>query len=86
MAKQRFWVCLTIAHGGGLALVIPMLITVLHPTWMKCLITTVCSVLVVAVGLTVFMTSSEPKAIVACTAAYAAVLVVFVGTTGGGGA
>jgi hypothetical protein len=37
------------------------------------------------VALAIFMTSSEPKDIVACTAAYAAVLVVFVGTAAGRG-
>jgi hypothetical protein len=47
MAKQKIWVRLTMALDGGLALVIPMLIMVLNPFWIKNLVTTVCSVLVV---------------------------------------
>jgi hypothetical protein len=83
MAKQRLSVRLAMALGGGFALVIPMLIMVLHPSKITNLVTTASFVLVVAVGLAVVMTSSEPKDIVACTAAYAAVLVVFVGAGGG---
>lgn len=82
-AKKRLWVRLAMALCGGLALVIPMLIMVLYPSKITSLVTTTCFVLVVAVGLAVFMRSSEPKDIVACTAAYAAVLVVFVGAGGG---
>lgn len=83
MEKNRLWLRLAMALCGGLALVIPMLIMVLHPSKITNLVTTTCFVLAVAVGLAVFMRSSEPKDIVACTAAYAAVLVVFIGAGGG---
>ncbi len=77
VAKQKLW-----ALGGGLAIVVPMVIMVLHPTWIVNLITTICFVVVVAVDLAVSMTSSDPEDIVAGTAVYVAVWVVFVDTIG----
>jgi len=54
VAKQKLWVRLAMALGGGLAIgVVPMVIMVLHPTWIVNLITTICFVLVVAVDLAV---------------------------------
>ncbi|KAH7148331.1 hypothetical protein EDB81DRAFT_882758 [Dactylonectria macrodidyma] len=76
---------LGMAIGGGLALVVPMLIMVLHPTEATALVMTSCFVIAAALGLAVFMADSEPKDIAACTAAYAAVLVVFVGAGGSTG-
>lgn len=77
--RQALWARLLMALGGGLSLVGPMLIMVLHPTRLTALVTTSCFVVGIAVVLAVFMRDSHPKDIIACTAAYAAVLVVFVG-------
>lgn len=67
---------------GGLSLLVPMLIMVLHPTLLTVLGTTSVFVLVVGILLAVTMRETERKDIVAATVAYAAVLVVFVGTGG----
>ena len=74
---------LLMALGGGLALIAPVLIMVLHPTKLTAILTTSCFVFAVAVGLAIFMDDSQPKDVMACTAAYTAVLVVFVGVGGG---
>lgn len=72
------------ALGGGLALIAPMLIMVLAPhSKATALTTTCCFVLPVAIALAVFMKDSQPKDVVACIAAYTAVLLVFVGVGGG---
>jgi hypothetical protein len=84
--SQALFARLTMALGGGLALVAPMLIMVLHSTKLTAILTTSCFVVAVAIALAVFMVDSQPKDVVACTAAYAAVLVVFVGAGGGAGA
>lgn len=76
---------LLMALGGGLALVGPMLIMILHPTKLTTVLTTSCCVIAAAICLAVFMVDSEPKDVLACTAGYAAVLVVFVGAGGGQG-
>ena len=81
---EALYARLIMALGGGFALVVPMLIVVLHPTLLTTLLTTSCFVFAVGVGLAVLMVESEPQDIIACTAAYAAVLVVFVGAGGGG--
>jgi len=57
---------------------------VLHPGLITALVTTSVFVLVVGVILSTLMTDADPKDVVAATAAYTAVLVVFVGTAGGG--
>jgi hypothetical protein len=72
------------AVGGGLALIAPMLIMTLHPTKLTRLLTSSCFMIVVAVALAAFMDTAEPKDIIASTAAYAAVLVIFVGVAGNG--
>lgn len=66
---------------GGVVVVAPMLIMALHRTLLTTLLTT--SVFVLAVGLVLAwsMDTAEPKDILMATAAYAAILVVFVGTT-----
>ncbi|KAK0747167.1 hypothetical protein B0T18DRAFT_166221 [Schizothecium vesticola] len=82
--KQVFRARLLAALSGGLALIAPMLIVVLAPpTKATALATTCCSVLAVAISLAIFMNDSQAKDIVACTAAYTAVLMVFVGVGGG---
>lgn len=82
-ASKALWSRLGMALGGGVALVAPMLIMVLHPAKLTAILTTSLCVLGVAIGLAVFMIDSQPKDVLACTAGYAAVLVVFVGTGGG---
>jgi hypothetical protein len=78
---MRFVSRMKMAVFGGYALVIPMLIMTLHPTPLTNLLTTSLFVLAVAVVLAIWMTNAEGKDIIAATAAYAAILVVFVGTT-----
>ncbi|KAF5009263.1 hypothetical protein FDECE_4475 [Fusarium decemcellulare] len=82
-AKKALWSRLIMALGGGLALVVPMLIMVLHPGKMASMLTTSSFVVAAAICLAVFMEDSQSKDVIACTAAYAAVLVVFVGAGGG---
>ncbi|KAF4449364.1 lysyl oxidase-like protein 2 3 4 [Fusarium austroafricanum] len=84
-AKERkaLWSRLIMALVGGFALIGPMLIMVLHPTKLTSLLTTSIFTFAAAVCLAVFMKDSEPKDVIGFTAAYAAVLVVFIGTGGG---
>lgn len=74
-----------IAMIGGVSLIAPMLIMVLHPGLVTSLVTT--SVFVFAFSLVLvlleFVTTTSFD-VVSATAAYAAVLVVFIGTSGGG--
>jgi hypothetical protein len=58
-----------------------MMIMVLHPTKLTTLLTTAVCVLSVAVASSLAMPNAESKDIFGTTAAYTAVLVVFVGTT-----
>lgn len=76
--------------GGGLALVGPMLLMVLHKTLLTTLLTTSVSVVVFAFAVAVIsggvMPGTKtvdlgPKDVLAATATYAAVLVVFVGAS-----
>ena len=66
---------------GGVVVVAPMLIMTLHRTLLTTLLTTSVFVLAVALVLAWSMDNAEPKDILTATAAYAAILVVFVGTT-----
>ncbi|KAI9713561.1 MAG: hypothetical protein M1820_000943 [Bogoriella megaspora] len=68
---------------GGLWLVVPMVIMAINPNITKSLITTAVSVFCFAVSTAVFATTADPKDVLSSTAAYAAVLVVFVGVGGG---
>lgn len=79
--KEKFLGRLSMALFGGLALVSPMLIMTLHPGKVTSLVTTSVFVVAVAVTLAAFMTDAQGKDIIGATAAYAAVLVVFVGTS-----
>ena len=78
--KGLFLSRLFFALFGGLALVAPMLIMTLHPTKLTSLLTTSLFIIAVAVILAWVMEDAQNKDSVAATAAYAAVLVVFVGT------
>ena len=70
---------------GAVALLAPMLIMTLHPTKITALLTTTAFVLVVAGILAASMKSAENKDVIVATAAYTAVLVVFVGTANASG-
>lgn len=78
--KSLFLSRLAMALFGGLALIVPMLIMTLHQTKLTTLLTTSLFVAVVAVALAWWMEDAQNKDIIAATAAYAAVLVVFVGS------
>lgn len=66
--------------AGGLALVLSMAVMLTYPERNIALFTTTFSILVVVTFLAFLVDDLQPKDLFACTAAYAAVLVVFVGT------
>lgn len=68
---------------GGAFLIGPMLVMVLHPGLITSLVTT--SVCVFAFGMVVALFLENPFDVLSGTAAYAAVLVVFIGTSGTSG-
>jgi hypothetical protein len=79
--KQRqFLSQLSMALFGGAALIAPMLIMTFHQSKLTSLLTTSLFVMGVAVVLAWWLEDAKNQDIVAATAAYAAVLVVFVGT------
>ncbi len=78
--RGQFLVRLSMALFGGLALVVPMLIMVLVPRRTVSLIVASVFTLAFAVGLAL-RNELKPDQILAATAAYAAVLVVFVGAS-----
>lgn len=73
-----------IAITGGLFLVIPMLVMAIDTSQKKSLITVSLSVLLFALTLSFGVRTTNVEALVS-TATYAAVLVVFVGTSSGDG-
>jgi len=82
---QKRYMKIAMAVFGGMTLLVPMLIMVLHPGIITVLVTTSVSVLVVAVTLAAIVKEADAKDVVLATLAYAAVLVVFVGASGGSG-
>jgi len=66
---------------GGVALITPMLIMALYPGLVVNLVTTSVATVIFAVLVVVIGTDASGKDILASTAAYSAVLVVFVGTS-----
>ena len=76
---KEFFGRLRMALFGGCSLVTPMLIMNLHSTPLTKLVTTSVFVFFVGVILAWYMKDARQKDILAVTAAYAAVLVVFVG-------
>lgn len=66
---------------GGVALIAPMLVMTLHPTQTTSLVTVSVATLLFALILAVFAKETAGKDVLAATAAYAAVLVVFIGTS-----
>jgi VIT1/CCC1 family predicted Fe2+/Mn2+ transporter len=77
--KRRFASRAIAAVFGGLAIIAPMLIMSLHPTKLTQLLTASLFVVSVALVLARLMEDAERKDMIAATAAYAAVLAVFVG-------
>ena len=75
--RQRFLAALF----GGYVLLIPMLIMTLNPTLIAALLTTTVCVLGVVVFIAMRFNNAEPKELLSIAAGYAAVLVVFVGTS-----
>lgn len=75
--RQR-WERLLHAFGGGLALVVPMIIMVYVPGTEASIITTVGFIFIFGLIIALFSTLSAND-VLSVTAAYAAVLVVFVG-------
>ncbi|KAK0616196.1 hypothetical protein B0T14DRAFT_567817 [Immersiella caudata] len=67
--------------AGGLALIIPMLIMVLQKDLVTTLVTTSVATMLFAGGLALLGTRLKGETVLASVAAYAAVLVVFVGTS-----
>lgn len=66
---------------GGVALIAPVLVMTLNPSLVGSLVTTLISTLVFALLVVIFATDSSGKDVLASTAAYAAVMVVFIGTS-----
>lgn len=71
------------AFAGGVFLIVPMIIMTLHPSETKSLVTVSVAVVVFALLLSFGIQVSNIETLVS-TATYAAVLVVFVGTSSGG--
>ena len=70
-----------IALAGGAALIVPVLIMTLHATLLSKLLTLGISVLLFSMATAIGLQATNPETLVS-TATYAAVLVVFVGTSG----
>ena len=75
---------IVMAMFGGVALITPMLIMTLHSSRNVSLVTTSLATFIFALILAFGATESAGKDVLAATAAYAAVLVVFVGTNTAG--
>ena len=82
--KSAFTERIAMAMFGGVSLIIPMLIMTLRPSENVSLITTSLATFVFAIMLALGASNSAGKDVLAATAAYAAVLVVFVGTNSAG--
>jgi cytochrome c biogenesis factor len=80
-ASLNFYKRLLMAVFGGLALVVPMVIMTIWETKSVCLSVTAACVALVAILLATIMVEAHPKDVLAVTATYAAVLVVFVGSS-----
>jgi hypothetical protein len=77
--KMDLWNWMAVASFGGLTLLMPMLIMVLGSRKVTALFTTSVFMLTVGLILARRWRQGEPRKMIAATAAYAAVLVVFVG-------
>jgi hypothetical protein len=77
---DRFMVRFLMAMIGGLALIVPMLVMTSFPSKNVSVVTTSAAMLIFAAVITLG-TQLAPDQVLGATAAYAAVLVVFVGTS-----
>lgn len=77
---ERFMVRFLMATVGGLALILPMLVMTFFPGRNVSVITTSVAMLIFAALITLG-TELKPDQVLGATAAYAAVFVVFVGTS-----
>lgn len=66
---------------GGAALIAPVLIMTLKPTLVWNLVTAMVFTIIFAIAIVIFATDSSGKDVLGSTAAYAAVMVVFIGTS-----
>jgi hypothetical protein len=82
--KRAFTGRVAMALFGGVSLIAPMLVMTLHPSRNTSLITTSAATFVFAIALAIGAIDTAGKDVLAATAAYAAVLVVFVGTSAPG--
>lgn len=80
--KQAFAQRVLMGLFGGVALISPVLVMVLHPSRNINLITVSVATILFAVLLAIGASDGTGKDVLAATAAYAAVLVVFLGTSG----
>lgn len=80
---QEYTEKVAMAVTGGAFLIAPMLVMVLHPGLVTSLVTT--SACVFAFGLVMAIFLKAPFDVLSATAAYAAVMVVFIGTGTGSG-
>jgi uncharacterized membrane protein len=78
--SEQLWIRFGMASAGGLVLIGPMLIMANLQTKTASLVTTCIAMVLFAAGIT-FGTQLKPDQVLGATAAYAAVLVVFVGTS-----
>ena len=78
--KSEIWERLYMALFGGIALVGPMLIMVLYKHQLSSILTVSICVFLFGLLMALFSTGS-PEMVLAAVAAYAAVLVVFIGTS-----
>lgn len=70
-----------VAFAGGLSLILPMVIMRIRQSLLKSLITVCVAVVLFAATISLVLRANNTETVMA-TAAYAAVLVVFVGTSG----
>lgn len=77
--KHRLLNRMAMSTFSGLTLIVPMLIMVLDTRKWTTVITASVFTIVIGLALAVWMSDAETKDMIAATAAYAAVLVVFVG-------
>jgi hypothetical protein len=82
VTKRQYLERLGMGLAGGTALIIPMLIMVLRNDLITTLVTTAVATMLFAGALALLGTRLKGETVLASVAAYAAVLVVFVGTSG----
>lgn len=78
-SASQLWNRLWMGLCGGLALIAPMLLMVLHKDQATTLATASIATMLFALGLAYLATNLKGQEVLACVSAYAAVLVVFVG-------